>query len=166
MHPYRDDKPPRPGPSVPIIRIKGGEQRLFIVLSPAMIGYWTHWGGRATVPCTTKALGCAGCHARPPWPMRWKGYLHALCLVKHYDCFIELTPVAAEMLTLQIDNGVSLRGLKMEIRRSPGTNGRLKLIVHGKPTLLKDLPEPKDPMISLDKLWGLNQREENDGQAT
>jgi len=165
MHPLRDDKPPRPGPSIPVIRIKGGEQRLLIVLSPRLIGYWTHWGGKATMPCTGKELGCTGCSARPPWPSRWKGYLHALCLVKHYDCFLELTPAAAEMLSLQSDNAMSLRGVKIELRRTPGANGRLKLIVHNRTLTMNDLPEPKDPMVSLAKLWGINNDDDEQLQA-
>jgi hypothetical protein len=134
--------------------MKAGETKAFLILSPAISGFWTHWNGRVSAPCVEPHDLCPGCKHNQP--SRWKGYLHAVDMVTRNECFLELTPTAAEMLSLQIENKDSLRGFRLELKRTTAANGRLRLQLLPKIERLTDLPSAKDPLISLQNLWGLD----------
>lgn len=150
--PRRQDTPPPPGPSLPIVRIKAGEIRPFLILSSFIQGFFTHWNGRVSVPCMDPKDLCHGC--RTNQPTRWKGYLHTLDMTSSRECFVELTPASAEMISLQHDSRESLRGFRLELKRTTAANGRLRLQILPKIDRLTDLPAGKDPLISLQQLWG------------
>jgi len=159
MHVMRMNDPPPPGPGLPIIRIKAKQQFLAIILCREIFGFMCHWAGKATVPCTSQPLGCAGCNARPPWPSRWKGYLHVLEMSSRKQGFLEITPASAEMIRLQTVKGVSLRGNVLEAFRSDANNGRLKIVFKSVFPRPDELPEAIDPLPALKKLWGIDEQQ-------
>jgi len=72
--PRRDNVPPRLGPTLKIFRLKKNQTGTFGVFGSQIHGFWTHWAGMCSEPCTEPVDKCEG-HARE-WPLRWKGYLH------------------------------------------------------------------------------------------
>lgn len=150
----RDDRPPKPGPALPIRRVKADSVAVYTCFSRAIWGCWTHWNGSCTEPCMKNKSRCNGC--RRGMPKRWKCYLHVWDHWHEDECFNELTPLATRMLESLVGIGHTLRGIVYKAKRSKGANnGRLTVTVEDSPVNQSKLFEPKDPMITLRKLWGL-----------
>ena len=150
---FRQDTPPKAGPSHEVVRCDPGCKVWVQVLSERIWGCWTHWDGNRSRECTGEDGGCFG-HSQN-WPTRWKGYLYAFDPTRKQCVFVEITPAAAEeILRLSPTNG-NLRGmvLKMERRTNAKRSGILVELVApmGDPD---KLPKPEDPEPILRKLWG------------
>jgi len=149
----RQDIPPKAGPQLPIVRHTRAGQRMFRILSKSLYGIWTHWDGRRSIPCSGENKECYG-HVNG-MPRRWKGYLHCIDGESKEECFVEITPLAADQLLFQMPVGNSLRGLRLNLTRGPGgQKSRLKVDVL--PAVSDNgntLPEEKDPIMTLGRLW-------------
>ncbi len=153
---YLDPLPPPNQVTIHLVRIRKGEQRDFVILSKSLWGVWVHWSGARSEPCHAEKSECPGC--KRGHPRRWKGYLHAVTMPVMTEVFVELTPLAAESLNVQMPPETALRGYRLTLKRSQGaSNGRLTVIVNNPHPALPKLPEPKDPYTTLAKLWGLDQ---------
>lgn len=151
----REDQPPRAGPVLPILRVRAGELLPCTVLSTNLWGCWTHWAGDRSEPCLLPKIGCPGC--KRGLPKRWKGYLHIYSHSHNREGFLELTPASAEQLELQCPDQGQYRGLRIDAKRSPGGNrGRLNLSILRRLEETSHLPPPKDPMKTLNFLWGIH----------
>lgn len=153
----RQDRPPRVGPELWIRRLKASETLQCTIISASLWGCMTHWNGRSTEPCYESKKECPG-HKRG-LPTRWKGYLHVWDEGKAEECFLELTPVAADNLLAQVMQGEPLRGQRLKVERLKGNKARLRVTLLAHYTALRvgrDLPPPKDPHNTLCKLWGLS----------
>ena len=150
-----DQNVPPSGPETPIVRVKTSGEHHFRILSRSYYGLWIHWNGQRSEGCFEDRQECSGC--KRGLPRRWKGYLHCLAAERNgADCFLELTPVAITSLLAQCPKGESLRGLRLNVRRtSGGEKGRLRVLVLGDINPGKGLIEEKDPYNTLRKLWGL-----------
>ena len=148
----RDDRPPKNGPSVQLLRVTSTELHTFVILSHTLVGYWTHWDGRRTTPCTKKSGECPGCNSKHP--DRWKGYLHVWHAEGNVEAFLELTPAAAESVTTGCQDPADLRGERIQVQRSRGgPKGRLSVRFLQKRTDPADLPAQRIPLETLHRLW-------------
>lgn len=149
----RQDKPPKPGPEVEVIRCEGGAGVRVQVVSDSIWGVWTHWDGHRSRECTGEDDNCIG--HRSKWATRWKGYLHVWCPFRKAFCFLEITPMAAAEILRLLGGSPSMRGMHLRLDRVGG-NKRAKIAVEltkglGDVTIL---PEPLSPESVLRKLWG------------
>jgi len=146
--------PPKSGPEIYILRLKGRERFSFTVFSETMFGIWVHWSHDRSSPHFTDAKRCPGCQRQEP--KRWKGFLHCFCIEKKQEVFLELTPASAGSLLDQLATGELLRGQGIVVERTKGDNGRVLVRVcntHPEPS---KLPPALDPQTSLLALWGIH----------
>jgi hypothetical protein len=155
----RQDVPPRRRtPHREIHRVLGFNKLKAVCLSKTVWGLWTHWNGRASIPCTSHRGSCTG--HRQAWPMRWKGLLHVWSPETTKHAFVELTARAANMLIDQLAEGELLRGCWLELERSKGgRNGRLCARILGRLPDLSSLPNAEDPFETLCVVWGWDPNE-------
>ena len=149
----RQDKPPKPGPEVSVIRCEGGSGVRVQIISDTIWGVWTHWDGHRSRECTAEDESCIGHKSK--WATRWKGYLHVWCPFRKEYCFLELTPASAgEILRLNGSNP-SLRGKLLRLDRVNG-NKRAKIAVEltSGVSNVGELPVPQSPEPVLRRLWG------------
>jgi len=154
MHiPRRDDTPPAAGPTLKIFRIKGGKSGTFALFGSRIHGFWTHWAGSCSEPCTDPVQECVG-HQRE-WPLRWKGYLHCFWQERSEEGFVELTPAARDDILMQLGGEGELRGARVTIARGAGDKTRLKIgiLARWKAWAGSEVPPEKDPEPTLLKLW-------------
>jgi hypothetical protein len=100
-----------------------GDYRDFVIYSPALRGFWTHYTSKGTVPCYADHSLCPGGHKDST--LRQNFLLHAWDVKKQKQVFAYLTPGAAQSLLLQVGKGVSMRGLMIRVSKTPGKNGRM-----------------------------------------
>jgi len=150
----RDNRFPTPGPKMPILRLKGGEEKTLLVLSQEVQGFWVHWTGRSTVECTVPHDDCHG--HKMGFASKWKGYLHVVDVHSKRQGFLELTPTLAEQLQVQLipERQRSVRGVTLSVSRTKANNGRVKVLVTHQYPGTRELPEEVDPLPSLRVLWG------------
>jgi len=158
----RQDTPPRPGPNLPLIRIKSAEPKAFIILGSGIRGQWTHWNGKASEPCYEPKEECNGC--RRGLPRRWKGYIHVYTVAEKKEGFVEVTPTAADILKHFLPADASYRGECIMLNRSSNSEkGRLKCSVHAPYANVASLPAERDPLETLAKLWKLDSDVDDEG---
>lgn len=150
----RQDRPPRGGPEMLVLRLKAGVTKLFAILSPSLWGVWTHWAGSKSEPCFQDKKSCSGC--KRGLPKRWKGYLHCWDYHDKREVFFELTPLAADAILEQCGEDAPLRGNRIQVVRGAGDKARLKVTVLSAVPRDQVLPEAKDPAKTLSKLWGMD----------
>jgi hypothetical protein len=149
----RQDTPPRSGPELPVVRLKASGSTMVVILSASLWGIWTHWNGSKTEPCYREKKQCPAC--KKGLPKRWKGYLHCWDYAKKREIFLELTPTSADQLLSQCGKDVPLRGNRMNVNRGAGDKARLRLtVLTAVPPA--ELPAGRDPEVTLQKLWGLD----------
>lgn len=148
--------PPRPGPRDEVRRLDAGENFLGVICSKDWWGVWTHWNGDRSQPCLQEKGKCGGCALG--FPARWKGYLHVLVGRGPEDCFLELTPCAADAVNSALPAGTDLRGYVLRVERGKGRKARLKVSINPGRVDSKDLPPAKDPEPVLRTLWNMPNR--------
>lgn len=156
-----DHNPPKEGPEIFILRLRGSERFSFTCLSE-LWGVWVHWSGQKSAPHYSDTKRCPGCRTQDP--MRWKGFVHAFCVEKRQEVFLELTPASAHALNAQLATGELLRGQGIVVQRTKGDNGRLLVRVHSKCPDPDKLPPAKDPQESLMRLWGIQPQAPESGK--
>lgn len=149
--------PPPSGPQMFVHRLKAHESLNCVILGTKIVGYWTHWDGKATLPCNGADDDCSPCKRH--LPKRWKGYLHVYDTQRKRQVFLEITPVAAECIKRDIPSEQPMRGIRLNITRAAGDKARLSISVwpadtSGDPQLW---PAEKHPLETLLKLWGVEQ---------
>lgn len=149
-----DPNPPREGPEIFILRLKGNQTLSFAILSKSLWGIWVHWNGKKSEPHYKEDHLCIGCQAKRP--KRWKGFLHCFCFEMGQEVFLELTPHSGHSLLAQLNKGGPLRGNRIQVRRTKGDNGRLLISVLTAIDNPAMLPNEKDPQESIMALWGLD----------
>lgn len=151
--PRRCDKPPPPKSTIWVTRIRGNAT-MRVIACGKIWGFYTHWDGRKSIPCTGEDKDCHG-HCTG-MPLRWKGYIYAYQLEKQQYCFIELTPLMAEQINFQLDPDMpSPRGYWIEFRRGGGDKARCKVTVQSLFHSVEQLLPDKDPICTLRDLMGI-----------
>lgn len=132
--------------------LKGGQRHRLLIYSPAVIGVFFHWTGKASKPCYKNHKLCEGGH--DPETMKWRGYLHCWSYERGKPVFLQLTDTAVQQLWLQVSDKSALRGLSIHAARSKADNGRMSVQVDRYGEKGPDnLPPPLDVKESLLKLW-------------
>jgi len=150
--PTFSNKPPSDprGPSYQIVRTPTGKPLTAIVTSDDLIGTFTHFWKRRTMPCE-RGNDCQPCQAGIPF--RWHAYLSAY-LKNHAHVLFECTAQAAENFVAYREAHGSLRGcLFTASRMNYSPNARV--IITCKPANLSELtlPNPPDLIAVLAILW-------------
>lgn len=146
----RAERPTKRANTLWIENVKAGAKGTFLIYSPTFWGYFTHYRGKGVgqVLCFEDRALCVGGHTDES--MRWHGLLHAYHYEKDRQVFVRFTPEGEFKLREQVRPGVSLRGLKLTVRRSESEKGPFYVSVddHAKVPLDK-LPQHRDPRASL-----------------
>jgi hypothetical protein len=149
----RAGAPPASKAYIPVWRIRTREPVRFILLSPSVWAYWTHYANRRTHPCRSNEHDVCRCRLRE-FPLRWKGFLCALNMKGQFG-FVEVTGEQAISIVAQADDGKTLRGLCYDLSRTSdnaGSRGRALRVTH----VVREpdtLPQDQDPEALLMKLW-------------
>lgn len=146
-----NDAPPKAGPELWIHRLSGGEELTCTVIGTKVRGVDTHWVGGRTQPHYRDEANCPGCQNQIR--IDWKGYLHVFHWDKRAQIFLELTPNSFNALMAQITEDRPLRGAVLKIKRTKAKNGRLIVVVDQYSPKRENLPQERDPMSSILKLW-------------
>lgn len=146
--------PPRPGPELFFLRMKGNECHTFTVYSPALFGINVHYVGQRSSPHYRNVKKCPGCIANNP--KRWKGYLHCYDHNLSQEVFLELTPKSADSLLSQLGKKGTLRGNRIQVKRTASDKGRLLISILTACSNPEQLPPGRDPLAGLCKLWGID----------
>jgi len=154
--------PPKPGPALFFQRMKGSECHTFTIYSKTLFGLNVHFVHGRSTPHYRNEKKCPGCRAQNS--KRWKGFLHCFNVNLGQEVFLELTPHSAKSLLSQLGKGASLRGNRIQVKRTPGDNGRLLISILTAAPNVEQLPDPKDPLESLLRFWGMD-RLDPDGIA-
>jgi hypothetical protein len=126
----------------------------FMIFSPQLWQVWTHYSGK-TKPCFQNRLMCQGGHKEET--MRWYAYLFGYDFNRSRPGFVQLTLGAARMLRQSIAEGVSLKGITVDVSRPGSKQGPLHCsVVQFMNRDSEKMGADCDPHASLFKLWGVN----------
>jgi hypothetical protein len=131
-----------------IDRLKGDENRNYVIYSPSLHGFYTHWSAETgTVPCYKDHSKCIGGHNVAT--LRQYFLLFAWSMVDKAPVFIYLTPKCALKLLEQAGKGNTLRGRWLKIERSKSDKGRLIPVLGDRANQDWPLREDVDPYPSI-----------------
>ena len=146
--------PPKPGPEMFFLRLKGNEMHTFTIYAKAIFGINVHFVGRRSSPHYRNEKKCPGCRAKNA--KRWKGFLHCFDHNLSQEVFLELTPKSADSLLSQLGKFAGIRGNRIQVKRTGADNGRLTISVLTACPNPDAMPDAKDPLESLLKFWGID----------
>jgi hypothetical protein len=152
-----DDDIPTVGPEIFILRMKGQRSLNFTIWAARPRGIWVHWAGKGSEPHFRDEEQCPGCAKRQE--KRWKGFLHCYCAEMRQEVFLELTPASARSLADQLAGQTSMRGGRIQVKRTSSDNGRLYISTLTPIGDLNLLPKEKDPRPSILRLWGVSEEQ-------
>jgi hypothetical protein len=126
-----------------------------IITSDAIIGTFTHFYNRRTIPCT--APHCKPC--TDGCGNRWHGYLGAYSVKTHRHFIFEFTAKAAEDFKIYRELQPTLRGCQITAARR-GIRVNDPVVIQCRPADLAGikLPDPPDVKRILAIIWGLTSK--------
>lgn len=125
-----------------------------VITTTEILGVWTHFLGRRTLPCTT--VDCPGCKAK--LTKRYEAYVSLWTNSPSAHIIVALTPRAARELTDSAENPKDMRGLMIIIQRlGQRANGMLTARVESADGYTKALPPIPELRAHMLKIWGLDQ---------
>ncbi len=150
--PVFSDTPPQDprGPSFVIVRTPTGQPLKGIITSENLIGCYTHFWKRRTMPCERD--DCEACRAGIPF--RWHCYQSAYLAKSHAHVLFECTAQAGEKFVEYREAHGTIRGcLFTASRMNFAPNARI--IINCQPANLQEiiLPKPPDIIRVLAILW-------------
>lgn len=146
------DIPVCKSPRMSVVRLKGGQRVVGVILSKFFSGFAIHWNQsiRRSQPCAGKDNACEGCKAELPEKSAWYLHLHS---PEKGHFFLEMPPEAADRLLNQLAPGESLRGYRVTAYRTAADNGRLRIEIDPYAPRVENLPPAVDPEATLASLW-------------
>jgi len=148
---FSDTPPADPrGPSYQIVRTPTGQPLVGIVTSENLVGCFTHFWKRRTMPCERE--NCEACQSGIPF--RWHAYISAILSKTRAHVLFECTAQAAEsFVTYREAHGTTRGCLFTASRMNYAPNARI--IINCKPADLREIILPKPPNIvkCLAILW-------------
>lgn len=150
--PQFSDTPPRnpKGVSFQIVRTPAGQPLIGIITSENLVGCFTHFWKRRTMPC--KHPECDACKSGIPF--RWHAYQSAYLTKTHAHVLFECTAQAAERFVEYREAHGSIRGCLFQASRA-NSAPNARLIIQCRPADLREiiLPNPPDILGCLEILW-------------
>lgn len=148
---FSDTPPTDPrGPSFQIVRTPTGKPLAGIITSENLVGCYTHFYKRRTMPCERR--DCEACQAGIPF--RWHAYQSALIAKTHAHVIFECTAQAAQNFVEYREQHGTIRGCWFTASRMNfAPNARI--IITCQPADLREiiLPKPPDMIKCLAILW-------------
>jgi hypothetical protein len=123
-------------------RLTGNDSQQFVIYSPELRGFVTHFVAGRNVPCFHPDHECDGGHLETN--LRENYLLHAWSLKRKRQVFVYLTPGAAEQLQEQLAPGASLRGRFLRLTRTTSKKARLHADLGEVAEGVKSIPPEKD----------------------
>jgi hypothetical protein len=152
MSPNWTHKPPPPTEfaGLRLIRVGAGTRIAGICLSQQLLGCYTHYTRRRTIPC--EGAGCQFCEdAGVP---RWHGYLAIQSLATKNVAILELTALAAVPIAEYLERNGSLRGTRIDATRTGARNNApVSATIQPADTDLRQLPREPNVQRFLEILW-------------
>lgn len=152
MSPNWSDRPPAPTEfaGLRLIRVAAGSRAAGICLSQNLIGCYTHYTRRRTIPC--EGAGCQFCE--DSGPPRWHGYVALQSLANKTVAVLELTALAAVPLADYLDRQGTLRGARIDATRTGSrANAPVTATVQPADIDLRQLPREPNVRRFLEILW-------------
>jgi len=150
---YSNTPPTDPrGRAFQIVRTPTGKPLVGIITSEDLVGCYTHFWQRRTMPCERD--NCEACGNGIPF--RWHCYQSAYLKTTHLHCIFECTAQAAEQFVEYREAHGTIRGcLFTASRMNYAPNARI--IITTRPANLAEIQLPKPPDICkvLAILWNL-----------
>lgn len=156
MHdlPWADRPPPvKSLPHLPMKRLGPGEKLTGALTIHAMIGIYTHFWQRRTLPCGGEQ--CPACADNRP--RRWEGYISLWTPTPSKHVIIALTPGAAADLSNELGPIGNDRGRIIVVERlGKRPNGRVVARAAEESRPESGLPPMPDLRAHLIHIWGLD----------
>lgn len=135
-----------------LIRLGKSEKHKTIILSEKLIGIWTHYYKRRTIP--HEEPDCPAC--RDKNARRWYGFLACWAPSSDFRYLLELTPQASEPLLDYQSRRKTIRGLEIMVRRcGDRPNSPCETIIPREQQGNLALPPSFDVKEALMIIWGL-----------
>ena len=147
-----DDNPPGPAEfaGIRLMRIPTGKRYQGVITSPAMVGRYTHFVRRRTIPHWDH--DCPECLGGSE--ARWHGYISVYSLGGHAHSVLELTALAAGPVKEFFDRHGSLRGSEICAQRMGNApNSPVQTQVNAADHDLRKIPQPVDLRAFLCTIW-------------
>src|SRR5262249_26461566 len=140
-------RPTRNGRILWVEKLRGNDQQSFVIVSPKLFGFYTHYTDNGSKPCWENHDLCEGGHKETN--IRENFLLQAWSLKANKLVFLYLTPGAAEQLEDQVEPGTLFRGLPVVVSRTTKNNGRLNIQVSEFQSAQKISSREIDPWESI-----------------
>lgn len=154
---FRDEAPDdaaRPG--LRLIRTPGKEKLEGVITTTRMVGCFTHFWNRRTLP--HDEVFCEACQANNP--KRWHGWVGLWLPRLKEQAIFEMPAQATLVLKKYFAAEKTLRGARLAAWRPSQTdNGRVTLRVERWAQTLDELPHEFDLIGALVTIWGLPQQQ-------
>jgi hypothetical protein len=159
MSDWYDDPPgPTEFAGIRLFRIPTGKIYQGVITSPTMVGRYTHYVRRRTIPHFDR--DCPECLTGSE--ARWHGYISVYSLGGHAHSVLELTALAAGPIKEFQERHGSLRGSEIWAQRmGAAPNSPVQTRVNAADHDLRTIPQPVDLRAFLCTIW----RIPLDGQA-
>ena len=136
-----------------IVRIMPGPGQVWISLGSQVVGVYTHWNGRRTLPCTGEDGECFFDHRYTS--RRWQGWLPVCKPNDRRIRYLNLTPTAVRDCPALRPGEPTLRGKQLCLSRSnAGPESRMYCVDLGRLDDTRPLASAPDVVAWLKGLWG------------
>ena len=157
----RGSLPRASGPALEVLRVVTTSPRRFTILSSSWWGKHFHLYANRSHDCAADNGGeCPRC--KEGWPQKWRAYAHvqpwgAEGIAPPKPAILELTKAAIDQVEGLLPEGITLRGVKLEVSKTRG-GAKGRYLCNTLPGIVEEallLPE-LDPEPILRILWNWN----------
>ena len=147
-----DDNPPGPTEfaGIRLIRVPKGMKLYGVITSTTMVGRYTHFVRRRTIPHFDQ--DCPECLTGSE--ARWHGYISIWAPTGHAHSVLEMTALAAAPVKAFQDRHGTIRGSDIEAQRmGNAANGPVRISIEAADHDLRKIPQPVDLRAFLCTIW-------------
>lgn len=142
--------------NIDLIRVGPKGASGLVIISDHVIGRYTHFVGKRTMPCIDK--NCWGCENTTQ--RRWYGWLTVYNEKNDKIILLEITQKAYQQIEKYMEHHKTLRGAKLRACRKGGkANGQLKLEITPARHVQATLPAEIDRVEALERIWQTKRRD-------
>jgi len=137
----------------PLIRVRKDKPVTVVFLDPTPVGKYVHWNGNRTIPCTEERCELCPKNYRKDYKLYsgvWSPGTGAVGV-------IELPYSALKFFQQQFVRCLTSYGYRAECSRvGNGEKGKVVVLFKGKYDGPTPLPEGPNPMLYMEKVWGVH----------